>query len=109
MQQDVLDCGAVQADALTVDRLASLEKVRFLSVPDKANAYPTPTNESTFRSMVAEFDDIPLMPESLLCFCIWLQYHETAVVPRASILAAEVQWLHSIKADLVVYAISCRG
>jgi hypothetical protein len=26
----LLDCGAVQADALTVDRLASLEKVCFL-------------------------------------------------------------------------------
>lgn len=25
----LLDCGAVQADALTVDRLASLEKVRY--------------------------------------------------------------------------------
>ncbi|KAI4379727.1 hypothetical protein MLD38_005984 [Melastoma candidum] len=51
----LLDCGAVQADALTVDRLASLEK-----------------------------------------------YSETAVVPRASILATEVEWLKSIKADLVV-------
>ncbi|GJR45923.1 L-arabinokinase-like protein [Tanacetum coccineum] len=50
----VLDCGAVQADALTVDRLASLEK-----------------------------------------------YSETAVAPRDSILAAEVEWLNSIKADLV--------
>lgn len=27
--QVLLDCGAVQADALTVDRLASLEKVYF--------------------------------------------------------------------------------
>lgn len=26
--QVLLDCGAVQADALTVDRLASLEKVK---------------------------------------------------------------------------------
>ncbi|KAL6985073.1 D-arabinose 1-dehydrogenase (NAD(P)(+)) [Sarracenia purpurea var. burkii] len=51
----VLDCGAVQADALTVDRLASLEK-----------------------------------------------YSETAVVPRPFILATEVEWLNSIKADLVV-------
>ncbi|PKA51422.1 L-arabinokinase [Apostasia shenzhenica] len=51
----LLDCGAVQADALTVDRLASLEK-----------------------------------------------YHETAVLPRASILATEVEWLTSIKADLVI-------
>ncbi|GJY06446.1 hypothetical protein Tco_0373500 [Tanacetum coccineum] len=50
----VLDCGAVQADALTVDRLASLEK-----------------------------------------------YSETAVAPRDSILATEVEWLNSIKADLV--------
>lgn len=35
--------------------------------------------------------------------CMWLnQYSETAVVPRASILATEVEWLNSIKADLVV-------
>lgn len=61
----LLDCGAVQADALTVDRLASLEK-----------------------------------------------YHETAVVPRASILATEVEWLNSIKADLVVsdvVPVACRA
>ncbi|KAJ0824880.1 putative L-arabinokinase [Helianthus annuus] len=61
----VLDCGAVQADALTVDRLASLEK-----------------------------------------------YSETAVGPRASILATEVKWLNSIKADLVVsdvVAVACRA
>lgn len=61
----VLDCGAVQADALTVDRLASLEK-----------------------------------------------YSETAVAPRASILATEVEWLNSIKADLVVsdvVAVACRA
>lgn len=65
IRKDVLDCGAVQADALTVDRLASLEK-----------------------------------------------YSETAVVPRDSILAAEVQWLHSIKADLVVsdvVPVACRA
>lgn len=61
----LLDCGAVQADALTVDRLASLEK-----------------------------------------------YSETAVVPRASILAAETEWLNSIKADLVVsdvVPVACRA
>ncbi|KAL0546436.1 hypothetical protein IC582_016344 [Cucumis melo] len=61
----LLDCGAVQADALTVDRLASLEK-----------------------------------------------YHETAVVPRATILATEVEWLNSIKADLVVsdvVPVACRA
>ncbi|XP_010524568.1 PREDICTED: L-arabinokinase isoform X2 [Tarenaya hassleriana] len=61
----LLDCGAVQADALTVDRLASLEK-----------------------------------------------YVETAVVPRASILKTEVEWLHSIKADLVVsdvVPVACRA
>ncbi|XP_052209525.1 L-arabinokinase-like isoform X2 [Diospyros lotus] len=61
----VLDCGAVQADALTVDRLASLEK-----------------------------------------------YSETAVAPRASILATEVEWLNSIKADLVVsdvVPVACRA
>ncbi|KAF2283531.1 hypothetical protein GH714_011857 [Hevea brasiliensis] len=61
----LLDCGAVQADALTVDRLASLEK-----------------------------------------------YSETAVKPRDSILATETQWLHSIKADLVVsdvVPVACRA
>ncbi|XVF34169.1 hypothetical protein REPUB_Repub18cG0035300 [Reevesia pubescens] len=61
----VLDCGAVQADALTVDRLASLEK-----------------------------------------------YSETAVQPRDSILATEVEWLNSIKADLVVsdvVPVACRA
>ncbi|XP_031375435.1 L-arabinokinase-like isoform X2 [Punica granatum] len=61
----LLDCGAVQADALTVDRLASLEK-----------------------------------------------YSETAVVPRDSILTTEVEWLKSIKADLVVsdvVPVACRA
>ncbi|KAK9946733.1 hypothetical protein M0R45_012180 [Rubus argutus] len=61
----LLDCGAVQADALTVDRLASLEK-----------------------------------------------YSETAVVPRDSILKTEVEWLASIKADLVVsdvVPVACRA
>ncbi|CAA0814952.1 L-arabinokinase [Striga hermonthica] len=61
----LLDCGAVQADALTVDRLASLEK-----------------------------------------------YSETAVVPRDTILATEVEWLKSIKADLVVsdvVPVACRA
>ncbi|ONK68121.1 uncharacterized protein A4U43_C05F7660 [Asparagus officinalis] len=65
IRKDVLDCGAVQADALTVDRLASLQK-----------------------------------------------YSETAVVRRPYILAAEVQWLHSIKADLVVsdvVPVACRA
>ncbi|KAG6591644.1 L-arabinokinase, partial [Cucurbita argyrosperma subsp. sororia] len=61
----LLDCGAVQADALTVDRLASLKK-----------------------------------------------YHETAVVPRFTILETEVKWLKSIKADLVVsdvVPVACRA
>ncbi|XP_016515523.2 L-arabinokinase isoform X1 [Nicotiana tabacum] len=61
----LLDCGAVQADALTVDRLASLEK-----------------------------------------------YIQTAVLPRDSILATEVEWLKSIKADLVisdVVPVACRA
>lgn len=31
-----------------------------------------------------------------------MQYHQTAVVPRESILRTEVEWLNSIKADLVV-------
>ncbi|KAJ8758717.1 hypothetical protein K2173_000438 [Erythroxylum novogranatense] len=61
----LLDCGAVQADALTVDRLASLEK-----------------------------------------------YSETAVKPRESILATEIKWLTSIRADLVVsdvVPVACRA
>ncbi|KAI3950827.1 hypothetical protein MKW92_044311 [Papaver armeniacum] len=61
----LLDCGAVQADALSVDPLASLEK-----------------------------------------------YSQTAVVPRASILATEIEWLTSINADLVVsdvVPIACRA
>ncbi|KAG5225128.1 L-arabinokinase [Salix suchowensis] len=61
----LLDCGAVQADALTVDRLASLEK-----------------------------------------------YSETAVKPWESILATEIEWLNSIKADLVVsdiVPVACRA
>ncbi|KAK7845440.1 l-arabinokinase, partial [Quercus suber] len=61
----VLDCGAVQADALTVDPIASLEK-----------------------------------------------YSQMSIVPRASVLATEVQWLNSIKADLVisdVVPIACRA
>ncbi|XP_022637961.1 L-arabinokinase isoform X1 [Vigna radiata var. radiata] len=61
----LLDCGAVQADALTVDRLASLAK-----------------------------------------------YSETAVKPRAKILAQESEWLNSIKADLVVsdvVPVACRA
>ncbi|AQK57466.1 L-arabinokinase [Zea mays] len=31
-----------------------------------------------------------------------VQYHQTAVVPRESILKTEAEWLNSIKADLVV-------
>ncbi|XP_068636633.1 L-arabinokinase-like [Aristolochia californica] len=65
LRKVLLDCGAVQADALTVDRLASLEK-----------------------------------------------YSETAVVPRASILATEAEWLNSIQADLVVsdvVPVACRA
>ncbi|WZZ87286.1 hypothetical protein YC2023_115865 [Brassica napus] len=61
----LLDCGAVQAGALTVDRLASLEK-----------------------------------------------YVETTVVPRAEILKTEVEWLHSIKTDFVVFdvvPVACRA
>ncbi|XP_027333907.1 L-arabinokinase-like isoform X3 [Abrus precatorius] len=61
----LLDCGAVQSDALTVDRLASLQK-----------------------------------------------YSETAVKPRAGILAQETEWLNSIKADLVVsdvVPVACRA
>ncbi|KAL6501857.1 D-arabinose 1-dehydrogenase (NAD(P)(+)) [Orobanche gracilis] len=65
LRKVLLDCGAVQADALTVDRLASLEK-----------------------------------------------YSETAVVPRGTILATEVEWLKSVKADLVVsdvVPVACRA
>ncbi|KAG6391367.1 hypothetical protein SASPL_149121 [Salvia splendens] len=65
LRKVLLDCGAVQADALTVDRLASLEK-----------------------------------------------YSETAVVPRETILATEVEWLKSIRADFVVsdvVPVACRA
>ncbi|CAN1799210.1 ARA1 [Linum perenne] len=65
LRRVLLDCGAVQSDALTVDRLASLEK-----------------------------------------------YSQTAVIPRETILATEVDWLKSIKADLVVsdvVPIACRA
>ncbi|KAK6126618.1 hypothetical protein DH2020_039628 [Rehmannia glutinosa] len=61
----LLDCGAVQADALTVDRLATLEK-----------------------------------------------YVELAVAPRDSILATEVEWLKSVKANLVAsdaVPVACRA
>ncbi|OAY82449.1 L-arabinokinase [Ananas comosus] len=54
LRKVLLDCGAVQADALTVDCLVSLEK-----------------------------------------------YAQTAMVPRATIMATEVEWLKYIKADLV--------
>ncbi|XP_051114126.1 L-arabinokinase-like [Andrographis paniculata] len=60
----LLDCGVVQSDALTVDRLGSLET-----------------------------------------------YVKTAVIPRASILASEVEWLKSINANLVAcdaVPIACR-
>ncbi|CAK7345772.1 unnamed protein product [Dovyalis caffra] len=65
LRKVLLDCGAVQSDALTVDRIASLEK-----------------------------------------------YSETAVIPRESILETEVEWLKSIKADLVVsdvVPVACRA
>ncbi|KAI5062302.1 hypothetical protein GOP47_0022841 [Adiantum capillus-veneris] len=61
----LLDCGAVQSDALTVDRFASLEK-----------------------------------------------YRQTAVIPRASILAREVEWLQHVKIDLVlsdIVPVACRA
>uniref|UniRef100_A0A0E0Q2A2 GHMP kinase N-terminal domain-containing protein n=1 Tax=Oryza rufipogon TaxID=4529 RepID=A0A0E0Q2A2_ORYRU len=64
IRRAILDCGAVQTDALTVDPLASL-----------------------------------------------LKYHETAVVPRESILRTEAEWLTSINADLVisdVVPVACR-
>nr|CAD1823184.1 unnamed protein product [Ananas comosus var. bracteatus] len=65
LRKVLLDCGAVQADALTVDCLASLEK-----------------------------------------------YAQTAMVPRATIMATEVEWLKYIKADLVVsdvVPVACRA
>ncbi|KAK6944666.1 GHMP kinase N-terminal domain [Dillenia turbinata] len=65
LRKVLLDCGAIQADALTVDRLASLET-----------------------------------------------YSRTAVIPRASILETETEWLKSIKADLVVsdvVPVACRA
>ena len=36
-----------------------------------------------------------------------MQYHQTAVVPRESILRTEAEWLRSVKADLVVLLLLC--
>jgi L-arabinokinase len=36
-----------------------------------------------------------------------MQYHQTAVVPRESILKTEAEWLGSVKADLVVLLPCC--
>jgi hypothetical protein len=44
-----------------------------------------------------------LSPYKFCFLSFWVfQYSETAVVPRDSILETEVEWLNSIKADLVV-------
>lgn len=105
--QVLVDCGAVQADALTVDRLASLEKVHFYNYSEPfffANiiAMLFCINICSFPIFTAQ--DLPFLlffPLNLL-FNLGIQYHQTAVVPRDSILATEVEWLNSIKADLVV-------
>lgn len=44
-----------------------------------------------------------LSPYKFCFLSFWVfKYSETAVVPRDSILETEVEWLNSIKADLVV-------
>ncbi|CAD6248236.1 unnamed protein product [Miscanthus lutarioriparius] len=76
VEQVVLDCVAVEPDALTVDRSASLEEF-FFSFPWNVN---TSTNIMTLMQ-------IGLMQD---------------VVPRASILKSEAEWLKSIDANVVV-------
>jgi hypothetical protein len=44
----------------------------------------------------------PLRFSEFLIMVRGVQYHQTAVVPRESILKTEAEWLNSIKADLVV-------
>ena len=44
----------------------------------------------------------PLRFSEFLILVRGVQYHQTAVVPRESILKTEAEWLNSIKADLVV-------
>ncbi|KAH0854221.1 hypothetical protein HID58_090102 [Brassica napus] len=72
----LLDCGAVQAGALTVSSCLLRKALHF-------------------------FVMLPLP-----------QYVETTVVPRAEILKTEVEWLHSIKTDFVVFdvvPVACRA
>lgn len=95
----LLDCGAVQADALTVDRLASLEKVRKHCTLFHGYHVFFQFGHffSSYEFIVFYFFITNLLFSTLLC-----QYSETAVKPRASILEKETEWLNSIKADLVV-------
>jgi hypothetical protein len=44
----------------------------------------------------------PLRFSEFLIMVHGVQYHQTTVVPRESILKTEAEWLNSIKADLVV-------
>jgi L-arabinokinase len=81
----LLDCGAVQADALTVDRLASLKKVCSFGLCSAVY-----TNNSIAPLRFSEF----------LILVRGVQYHQTTVVPRESILKTEAEWLNSIKALL---------
>jgi hypothetical protein len=50
----------------------------------------------------AQLDRPPSFLEFLIIMVRGVQYHQTAVVPRESILKTEAEWLNSIKADLVV-------
>ena len=98
----LLDCGAVQADALTVDRLASLEKVRFRGLNNGHNPFPSHRDASCPSLRPQSSRALTSLLLRVIAFACGMQYHQTAVVPRESILKAEVEWLNSIKADLVV-------
>lgn len=87
-----MDCGVIQADALTVDRLASLDQVEVMTI----TMYETDT---CFIYLASVFNHKGF---SLFSFLFYIQYVQTAVIPRASILAAEIEWLKSINADVVV-------
>ena len=133
----MLDCGAVQADALTVDRLASLEKVwcKFQSWLAISEPFFQKKKKKIINVIVNENWSFPcpyltlvLFPFILIFYHLicWLCYHnfscvgwlfftgsfsvikysQMSVLPRTSVLATEVEWLNSIKADLVVLTLN---
>lgn len=96
----LLDCGAVQADALTVDRLASLEKVPE-TYSNISTLLPATATTSTTLALAVLCFACGFVADWVIVWC-GMQYHQTAVMPRESILRTEVEWLNTIKADLVV-------